>query len=273
MGIVYFKDRFAEENECHISLNDRAFRFGDGLFETLLVAGGRIFDMESHLERLRTGLEAFRFAALDVSALPVLCQEIVKRNALENGYVRIIVSRGSDAEPAGYKIGKSVPYFILQTTAKPYPPLQEIRLWRSSYTAAFKSPAKSHSALTYVLAMQEAAEHGCDNALLLDAHRHICETASGNIFWIKDSTLYTPSTELPMVPGTIRKKILSLWDGKVDQGRFTVEMLVAADEIFMSNTGVIIAPVIVIDPLGIRLKAGPRTRSLRVLLDDEIRGK
>lgn len=273
MSIVYFKDRFMEESECHISLNDRAFRFGDGMFETLLVVAGEIFDMDSHMERLYEGLETFRLE-LDVSAVPELCQETIRRNGLEYGHVRILISRGSDANPIGYKIGKSKPYFILHATTKPYPSFQEITLWVSSYGAIRKSPAKTSSALPYILAMQEAAENGCDNALLLDVHGHICETASGNIFWIKNGVLYTPSADLPLVPGTIRKKILVLWEGRVEQGKFGMDVLTAADEIFMSNTGVLIAAVVAINPEGWRLiKAGPLTQALRRLLDEQIRGK
>jgi len=274
MGIVYFKDRFLEESECHVALSDRSFRFGDGIFETLLIAAGRIYDWDAHFARLQTGLKELRIAPLAIGKLQKTCQEVVKRNAIKNGYLRIIVSRGSDVPGAvGYLPKGCKPYMVVKAVEKPYPGFTPVRLWKSSYKAAFNSVCKTNNALLYTLAMLEASEHGCNNALLLDATGHMCETASGNLFWIKDDVLYTPETGLPFVAGTIRKKVLKLWKGKVKQGRFKIQAIQKADEVFMANTGTLIAPITAIEPLGVKLKIGKHTRDLRSTIDQEIRQK
>ena len=237
MPIVYFKDRFADENECHISLRDRSFRFGDGIFETMLVVDGRMYDMQVHMERLEQGLTVFRIG-LNTGNLRELCTQVIERNQLTQGYVRIIVSRGVDEEGVlGYMTKGGGPYFIIQTVHKPYPAYKPLNLWLSSYKVSFHTPSKTNNALLYTLAMMEASDNKCDNALLLDTHGHTCETATGNIFWIKDGVLYTPATTLPFVPGTMRRKIMQLWHGEIKEGRFTADDLKSVDEIFYDQRG------------------------------------
>jgi len=270
-SIVYFKDRFIEESECRISLRDRSFRFGDGIFETMLVVNGRIYDMPPHLERLKKGLSAFRLG-LDISGLKEICEQVIRRNTLTQGYVRILVSRGVDEEGVvGYLTRGSVPYCVVQAFARPYPGFKPLNLWLSSYKVSFHTPSKTNNALLYTLAMLEASDNKCDNALLLDTEGNICETASGNIFWIKDSVLYTPDTALPFVPGTMRDKVIQLWDGEIKEGRFTLDDLKSAEEVFMTNIGTILAPVSAIGPSGLVLPAGARTKALRRMLDKEIK--
>lgn len=274
MNIVYFKDRFMNAGECHISLTDRSFRFGDGIFETLLVAGGKIYDLPAHIHRLKVGLKELRIKPLAVYRLPAVCEELISRNKIRNGYLRILVSRGEDMAGAfGYLPKGSKPYFIVQAVEKPYPEFKPVRLWQSSYRTGFNAPCKTNNALLYTMAMLEASEQSCDNALLLDSEGHICETASGNLFWIKDDVLYTPDTALPFVPGTIRSKVLKLWKGKIRQGRFKANALKAAQEVFMVNTGCLLVPVVAVDPLKLRFKAGPHTASLRQKIDEEIKRK
>lgn len=274
MPIIYFKDNFIDESECRISIRDRSFRFGDGIFETMLVVNGLVYDMESHIKRLKAGLQAFRIDFLDISGLDRICASLIRRNSLSEGYVRIIVSRGEDSEGAvGYLPKGSRPYFIVQTVDKPYPQFKPVKLWKSSYKAVLHTTAKTNNALLYTLAMQEASDNGCDNALLLDNGGHICETATGNIFWIADDTLYTPATSLPFVPGTIRNKILGLWKGKSEQGSYTIDAINKASEVFMSNTGVIVAPVVLVEPIGKVMPVGERTKFIRKQLDEEIQRK
>jgi branched-subunit amino acid aminotransferase/4-amino-4-deoxychorismate lyase len=93
------------------------------------------------------------------------------------------------------------------------------------------------------MSFQEAWDKGFDNSLMLDSEGNICETASGNIFWVKGNIIYTPSENLPFVPGTISKKIFGLKDYKIEQGEYKLNELNNADEIFMTNVGGIVTGV------------------------------
>jgi branched-subunit amino acid aminotransferase/4-amino-4-deoxychorismate lyase len=270
MPISYFKNRFLPESECHISINDRSFRFGDGIFDTCLVVNGRIYDFESHLKRLQNGLAAYKIT-LDTTDLENLCYSLIEKNSLTSGYARIIVSRGENRPGAlGYLPKDANPYLIIQTSEKPYPAFKPLKLFLSSQIAAFKPPSKTNNSLLYTLAMLEAQENGCDNALLFNNNGNICETASGNIFWIKDNILYTPSLELELIAGTMREKLLNLWDGEKHEGKFTLHDLKSADEVFMSNIATIIAPITEIAPIGDKWPIGKNTTLLRQKLDNDI---
>lgn len=271
MVFAYFKNRFLPEEECHVSIADRSFRFGDGIFDTCIIANGRIYDFASHKARLEDGLKATRIT-LDTSKFESICHELIEKNNVQFGYVRIIISRGEGLGAVGYLPKNSEPTLLIQTSEKPYPAFAPITLWISSYKACSQVPSKTNSALVYTLAMMEANEKSFDNALMLDESGHICETASGNIFWVKDSVLYTPSADLPLVPGTKRKKVLELWEGDKREGRFTIDALQQADEIFMTNIATITAPVVRIEPLGISRPVGKMTQRVRELLDRDILG-
>lgn len=273
MPIAYFKDGFRNESECHVGLRDRTFRFGDGLFETVLVANGRAFDLPAHMQRLMRGLEVLQIPfALD--RLPALCEETIRYNGLESGYLRITVSRGEEGEGArGYLPGDCTPYIIVQALPKPYPGFEPIKLWHSSYRAVAQVPAKTGSGLAYVLAMLEAHAHGCGNALLTDGQGRICETASGSLFWVRGDTLYTPAPDLPLVPGTMSHRVMDLWSGRVEKGHFSLDALRDCDEIFMTNSGVVLAPVVAVDPVGVVIDVGKHAKFLRKRLDEEIQRK
>lgn len=254
-----------------ISVNDRAFRFGDGIFETVLVVDGCLVDFGAHEARLRDGLRHFRIG-YDTQGLRARCEALVQKNQCQSGYVRIIISRGENGEGAmGYKPGVCEPLCIIQTVNAPFPEYRTIRLYVSSRRAFEPLPCKTNSAMLYTMAMLEAADHACDNALILDMAGNVCETASGNLFWVKDEVIYTPESTLPFVPGTVRKKVLALSPLPVKEGRFAPTELLEADEIFMTNVGGIVAAISAIEPLGYVAKGDDVTQNLRELLVADIR--
>lgn len=75
--------------------------------------------------------------------------------------------------------------------------------------------------MLYTMVMIEAQDHGCANALILNTEDMVCETATGNVFWVKDDGLYTPEPPLPFVPGTVRKCVLKLSTLPVKEGCYS----------------------------------------------------
>ena len=245
MPIVFFKDKFIPEQEVNISINDRAFRFGDGIFETILVNKSQIFNLKNHYARLILGLRALYIDIdLNFDYLKTVSDKLLSENNITNGYLRIIVSRGENGpDSVGYITKNCKPYILIQTFEKELCKFKELNLWLSSSKAHSTFPAKTNNSLQYVLSMLEAHRHSCDNALILNSDNYICETASANIYWFKDEKLYSPSLELPLIPGTIQKIIFDICEEQLITEYFTIDDLVTADEVFMSNTGVIIAGI------------------------------
>ncbi|MDX2074555.1 MAG: aminotransferase class IV [Alphaproteobacteria bacterium] len=271
MQYIYVNKQYLPADAPLVTADDRSFRFGDGIFETILVAGGRMWDAPAHFTRLRNGLDYFRMA-LDISRLQADCCALIAKNNCQSGYVRVIVSRGANGPGAiGYMPGEGAPYYIIQTVEKPFPAFGSVKLWVSGHRASLHIPCKVNSAMLYTLAMMEARDNACDNALILDAHGHVCETASGNLFWVKNDVLYTPESSLPFVPGTVRERIIELSPLPVRQGIYTLADLAAAAEIFMTNIGGLVTRVSSIVPLGFSAKSETITTQLRSLLEAQIK--
>lgn len=263
MAQIYFRDRFIDAAQPLITTDDRAFRFGDGVFETALISHGRLLHWNAHQSRLQRGLDFFELN-VSLETLHDTATELLRRNKVGEGYLRIIISRGTPTQPSlGYASAGETPYLVMTTQAKPLPAYQHLTLHLSTIPLSWKLPCKILSALPYVMAMRQAAQAGADNALMLSASGHVCETASGNLFWIKGETLYTPADDLPFIPGTMREAVLHCWDGPVDYVHALPDALREADEIFMSNIGTLIASIAHIAPLDITPPATTRTQALR----------
>ncbi len=247
---IYFKNSFVPAASKVLDIEDRSFRFGDGIFETALIAGGKLYDWPNHQKRLEAGVEYFRLN-IDVSKAAAISQELIKRNNITEGYIRIIISRGDAAGVVGYKAGNSEAYMAISTIAKNLPEFKPLKLYMASQRLFYNYPCKTNNALVYTMAYMEAADNDCGNALLLNHENYVCETANANIFWLKNGALYTPSTDLPFVHGTMRKRIFELWNGKIVEGKFKPEDIIGSEEIFMTNVGGIVTSVTEIKPLGI----------------------
>lgn len=270
MQYIYTKNQFLPADSAFITTDDRSFRFGDGIFETILVVNGNMWDADAHFARLKDGLEFFSLA-LDISKLEEECNTLIARNSCKAGYVRIIVSRGDSAGIVGYMPAGGAPYYIIQTVEKAFPPFGSISLAVSRHRASLHIPCKTNSAMLYTLAMLEAKEAGCENALILNSEGHVCETASGNIFWVKDGVLYTPESSLPFVPGTVRKRVIELSPLPVNQGRYTLAELAAAEEIFMTNIGGLVTRVSSIPAIGFSAKTDAAAQRFRQLIEHAVR--
>lgn len=273
MQMIYAHDRFLPADTRIATADDRSFRFGDGLFETVMVANGQMYDLPAHIARLQRGLEYFRLNP-DLAGLKAICEQLIEKNNCASGYVRIIVSRGENGPGAiGYMPGETSALLVVQTVAKPFPAYGEVALWVSEHRAHLHLPSKVNSAMLYTLAMMEAREHGCGNALILDMHGHVCETASANLFWVKDGVLFTPELSLPFVPGTVRARLIELSPLPVKEGRYRLEALAQADEIFMTNIGGLVTKISAISPLGYQARVDEKTRRLRDLIVQDISSK
>jgi branched-subunit amino acid aminotransferase/4-amino-4-deoxychorismate lyase len=256
---------FVREQDAVISAHDRSFRLGDGLFETILVCNRKPFALFRHLERLRCGLKHYDIQLDTADLLPRWIQELIDRNAVEEGYVRIVISRGGEqAALMGYTppLPPPPPLVLLTSISKSLPAFRRLRLWTILGGAVWGSPCKTTSALPYVQALQGAAKQGCDNALLTDAFYQVCETASGALAWIRGETLYLPAPTLPLIPSTLVAAVREQWKGEVIEGCYALETLETAEEVLMMNVGHLVASVASIAPQGWTFPATLHARRL-----------
>ncbi len=245
-GFFMFDGKYFPNSTPVIGPDNRAFRYGDGIFETLRVGWGKIPLGKYHFDRCFRSMTVLGFD------IPVLCTpESLEKNILElcrkNGHlesarVRITFFRGDGGlyDPESHRL-----HFIIQTWALPenYKEINQNGLALTAYLHGRKScdqlsNLKSNSALIYVLAAKFAKDQKCNEALVLNTFNNMADATIANVFWIKDGDIFTNPLSEGIVAGVMRQYII---DSLKQQGITLIERAVnpeqiaLADEIFLTN--------------------------------------
>ena len=258
-----------------VSVLDHGLLYGDGVFEGIRFYAGSPFLLEAHLRRLR---DSARCLGFDVPAgdaeLAALCAEAIERFGAEDGYLRLIVTRGRG------QLGVSPhtcerPTTILIAAALQLYPAELYERGVDVVTSALRRSApdslppqvKSLNYLTSVLASAEARARGAHEALLLNAAGEICECTADNIFFVRDGAISTPPVSGGALDGITRAHVIALL--RADGLEVTDKVAVLADawtaeEAFLTGTGAEVVPIASIDGRAL-VAPGPLTRRAQQL--------
>ncbi|MDX2113194.1 MAG: aminotransferase class IV [Alphaproteobacteria bacterium] len=240
MPYVFINNKLLDSEKATISFEDRGFRFGDGVFETIAVTSGVPYQFDWHMERLRKGLHAIKISA-NLHQLHEQSRRLLKENQLKDGVLRIQVTRGIGSR--GYlpdsKHPKAGATVVVETMPPPPPAPESASLIISAYEkiTAESMPVqyKLCQGLNATLARIEATEKGAFDALLLNRDRMLCETSSGNLFWLKDGVLYTPMLSCGVLEGSMRAAVMRLSPYPVKEVRAVLAELESAQSVFITN--------------------------------------
>ncbi len=273
MEIVYLNGTFVPRKKAFVSISDRGVRYGDGVFETILIHKGSCYQWPLHKARLQSGLKALHIP-LVTKPLKDQAVTLIDQNGVESGILRIMVTRGEGG--FGYAPPeKPTPNVIMEIVPRPKPPAAPVTIGISTYRKipanALPVAQKTMQALNAVLARREAQSHGYFENLMLTQDGHLSESTAGNLFWVKNGELYTPADACDLLLGTTRAAILRLAAMKTHQGAFKPEALKEADEIFLTNTSWGILPIDTVHGLGVHLsrRKKPVTDALHALLEED----
>ena len=250
--ITCLNGTFLPAAEARIPVTDRGFRFGDGVFETIRLEHGRPYQWELHLSRLHAGLAALRITPPSID-WRAIADEIITQNQATDGFLRLTVTRGSGSK--GYVPDANItPTWLMEYLPASEPPEAPYKLWvsiiqRSPLTALPTNHKLAHG-IGSTLALLDARDNGCDEALMLSSTGKLCEAASANLFWIKDGTLYTPALSTGCLAGTTRDAVLRLAPIPTQEVIAEVDALATAEAVFLSNTRLGIWPVAALIPEG-----------------------
>ncbi|MCI0467136.1 MAG: aminotransferase class IV [Beijerinckiaceae bacterium] len=243
MKRVWHNGQISLLDEAHISAADRGFLLGDGVFETMPVYDGRIFDLDAHLDRLASGLALLNLAAaIDLAKLRSGIAQYLAAEAAKSAVLRLTITRGPG--PRGLLPPEPPhPTVLMTLSPMPQPRAAPVSLHVATVTRRNEhSPLSRIKALPYldnILALQEARANGADEALLLNTRGAIACASTANLFAIRDGRLETPPVCDGALPGTMRALVLSLAEelrlAALEQA-LHVEDLAAADEVFITNS-------------------------------------
>ena len=267
---IYLNNRIVQEERARISVFDRGFLYGDGVFETVRIYDGRPVWLDRHLARLARSCRQIRLP-LPEKQWPAIFQKVIDKNRVDHAAIRLTLSRGgrgweSATPDAGAgPILRSAQDRLQSTTTivlfpRPLPqvtPVQRrkgvkltIATIRRPSPLSHPAQAKTLNYLNNVLAKQEAVERDAFEGLMLTTGGHLAECSMSNVFFIKDRVLYTPSLACGVLPGITREVVLEVAPTlglQPREGRYRPEFLYEADECFLTSSGVGILPVATID--------------------------
>ncbi len=292
---VWVDGRVLPAESLHLSVFDRGFQLGDGVFETLRARAGRATELAEHLERLERSATALGIALPgDVERqLATGLADLLAAEGLDgpdgDASVRITVSRGAfhgrGLLPPDEGVAATIAIQAWPVVPPPADHLERglhliasaVRRDPSNPLAALKTTSRADS----VYARLEARRAGADDALFLTIDGHLSEGTTANIFLVRRSAdgteeLATPSLDCAILPGTTRTWLLA-WAARAGlrpfEGHLLPADLAAADEAFLSSSVAGVLPVTQFagQPLGTG-RPGPRTLQARADREAMIRG-
>jgi len=271
---IYIDGHLHPREDARISVFDHGLLYGDGVFEGIRVYARRVFRLEEHLVRLEASAQAIALRLpLERAELAEAVRETVRANRQEDGYVRLVVTRGDG--PLGLDPCSCLrPRLIIIVGEVAVYPAAHYQAGVRVVTAATRQvPAasvdprvKSLNYLKNVLARLEAHAAGADEALLLNAEGFVAECTADNVFAVAGGRLRTPPPTEGALDGITRAVVRELaeeaglgWE-ECRLGRYD---LFVADECFLTGTGAEIVPVAALDGRTIGTGTpGPVTRRL-----------
>lgn len=274
--VIYLNGAFVDESEAKVSVFDRGFLFGDGIYEVSAVIDGRLVDNELHLARLERSVKE-----IDI-ALPVSLEEIrkaqielIRRNTLHEGVVYMQVTRGeadrdfvyaSDIKP------NLVMFTQVKNLANAPSVVNGVRVDVTPDTRWARRDIKTVMLLAQVLAKKQAKSKGYHEVWLVE-DGFVTEGASSTAFIIShDNVLVARPNSNAILPGCTRRAVLKIADEqnlKVEERLFTVDEAKAAKEAFLTSASSFVTPIIGIQDHTIGDgKPGPYTRRLQEIYMD-----
>ena len=271
-SVVYINGLFTPLKNAKVSILDRGFCYGDGLFETMRSCKGNIFRSDHHLERLFRSLPLI-FIDLPMTRQEVraVLQETLNRNKFKNAIIRLTVTRGIN-EPS-FQIDPEVPPTLV-VHARPHQPLPKAIYRNGVQITLLTLPAptlpgvnqglKTCNYLSNILVREISQRQGSMEGIIVDPILGVTEGATSNLFIVKQGVLKTPAVNNSVLEGITRRVVLEIArDHKIPikKGLLTAEDILTADEVFITNTGIDIVPVVRVDNASIgNKKPGILTR-------------
>lgn len=255
MNYIIVNGKIIPSETACISPYDRGFTLGHGLFETILVNCGSIPLLKLHWHRLLSSAQILDLKIkFSLQELTSMIQDLICLNQLENkkSGVRLTITDGISERgilsTTNQEITFTISSFPLAETIIPSMSATIVNTRRNE--SSLSSKVKSISYLDNILAKKEAVAKGFDEAFLLNSKSELAEGAISNIFIVNERRIFTPFIDDGALPGVIRHIILNqliLNNLVIIEKNITKEMLLTADEIFISNALLGVKPIHKID--------------------------
>ena len=255
---VFINGKFIDEKKASVSVFDHGLLYGDGVFEGIRAYNGRVFKLQEHVDRLFCSAKAI-LLKIPMSQ-KAICDAVLgtcRRNKIRNGYIRLVVTRGSGTLGLDPNRCKKPQVIIIAATIQLYPKkiyergLEIVTVPTTRNHANAVNPAiKSLNYLNNILAKIEANNAGCLEAIMLNSQGFVAECTGDNIFILNDKKMLTPQLSSGALHGITRGVVMGLAKEmgiEVAEPNLTRYDLFNAAECFITGTAAEVVPVVKID--------------------------
>ena len=271
---IYINGEYFSREDAKVSVFDHGLLYGDGIFEGLRIYSGKVFRLQDHLVRL---WESARAIALEIPiSLEKMTADVnatVVKNGLTDGYIRLIVTRGSGALGLDPYRCSDPQVIIIADTISLYPEsfyTDGLELVTAAtirnHPAALNPRIKSLNYLNNILAKMEGLKAGCIEALMLNHKGEVAECTGDNVFIVKRGRLVTPPIDAGILEGITRNVVLELAEQAgitAAEEPITRHDIFVADECFLTGSAAEVIPAVKLDGRSIgNGKPGPITLQL-----------
>lgn len=276
---VYLNGNYTQKEKAKLSVLDRGFLFGDGVYELIPVYNQHIFYIENHIKRLKNSLDLIHINPSiieDIKIIDIIKELIIKNNYV-NHYIYIHISRGVD-EARNHIYTKSCKPTVL-IMGENYTPFskQDIQKGKHAITENdyrwLRSNIKSTSLLANVLIKNKAYNEAAYEALLI-RDGYLTEGSASNVFIVNDNVIKTPLLSNKLLPGITRKFLTDLikkYDLEFSECEISEKDLFDSDEIFCSSSTNPVVPITKLDNTIVSEEAGPISMKMYEYTQDFIK--
>jgi len=252
--LVYLNGKFILKSEAFISVMDRGFLFGDGVYEVFPVYNGLILGLESHLKRLQEGLDAINIVnPYDKKGWISIINKLISYHQENNKQaIYLQISRGCD-DDRKHTYGKLKPTVFMQSSPFKSPTKSDLLKGSNAITRNdirwSQCDTKATSLLANIMFAQEAKNHGVEEVILI-RNGIVTECSSSNLFLVKNNCIYTHPKGSYILPGITRDMIIDCakyCEIEVKEVSFNKDSLMAADEVWISSSTREVIPITHID--------------------------
>lgn len=246
MKIAYLNNKFLPLEHAKISILDRGFMYGDGIFETMRSYNGIAYLLGRHMNRLFLALDSLRiYPKTTKKKLGKIVHTLLAKNKLKDAYVKVIVTRGKKTE-------STIAMFALPHTPIPRTVYKNgIKACIAELSINKRSPAAGKKTLNYIvniLSRMDSGKKGFEEAIFVNSDGSVTEATSSNLFIVDGKKIYTPPVKSGILPGITREEIIRLLRRSsrcaVQERSIKKKDLLGADEAFLTNSISEIVPVV-----------------------------
>lgn len=246
MSFINFNNEILPATQAVLTVDNRAYKYGDGLFESMRLVDGRLLFAKRHSERLQAGMEAMELEgrwSYSPEFLTEKAEELAQMNDISNGRLRMSVFRNGEGlySPVGNESAYSIEISPLNESsysANSKGLLMDVYQGMTK-PVNFLSRYKTSNSLLFIMAALHKKKRSLDDVFILNEHGFLCETMSSNIFIQFEKNLYTPALEEGCIGGVMRSVVMELANElgmQVIEAQINPDILNVAEEVFITNT-------------------------------------